>query len=482
VVPGARVLDGWRTRDRSGRRRPERAGWDEVVLRRRLRAAVERINPQLRPDAVDGVVATVLRPESQNPLAENLRIHRLLTEGVPVEQRDAAGEMRYPLAWLLDYERPERNDWLVANQFTVVETGTKGRRPDVVVFVNGLPLGLFELKNAGDEHATLRGAWNQLQTYRADIPSMFPPNVVCVAADGLQAVMGAFSAGFEHFTPWKTIDGRVVVTDRPQLEVLVRGVFEPARFLDLVRNFVLFSDEPAGLVKRVAKYHQFWAVKAAVASTIEAAGPDGDRRGGVVWHTQGSGKSIEMLLYAAKVARSPEMGNPTLVFITDRNDLDDQLYTEVFAPARILPEQPVQATSRAELRRLLDRASEASCSRQSRSSCPTRRARSIPRSHLVATSSSSPTRPTAASTTSSTASPATSETPSPTRPTSGSPARRSRRVIVRPSRCSATTSTSTTSPEPSRTAPPSGSTTSRAWPRSAFPRRPGARSTPRWRR
>jgi type I restriction enzyme R subunit len=337
--------------------RPERAGWDEVVLRGRLRAAVERINPQLRQDAVDGVVATVLRPESQNPLAENLRIHRLLTEGVPVEQRDAEGEMRYPLAWLLDYDRPERNDWLVVNQFTVLETGGKARRPDVVVFVNGLPLSLFELKNAGDEHATIRGAWNQLQTYRADIPSMFPPNVVCVAADGLQAAMGAFSAGFEHFAPWKTIDGRVVVSDRPQLEVLVRGVFEPGRFLDLVRNFVVFSDEPAGLVKRVAKYHQFWAVNAAVASTIEAAGPDGDRRGGVVWHTQGSGKSIEMLLYAAKIARSPEMGNPTLVFITDRNDLDDQLYTEVFAPARILPEQPVQATSRAELRRLLDRAS-----------------------------------------------------------------------------------------------------------------------------
>jgi type I restriction enzyme R subunit len=260
------------------------------------------------------------------------------------------------LAWLLDYDAPANNDWVVVNQFTTVEAG-KNRRPDVVAFVNGLPVGLIELKNPGDENATLRGAWNQLQTYRKDIPSMFTPNAICVASDGLGAVMGSFSAGFEHYAPWKTIDGREVVTDKPQLEVLIRGAFEPARLLDLIRNFVVFSDEPTGLIKRVAKYHQYWAVNAAVASTIEASAPNGDRRGGVVWHTQGSGKSFEMLCYAAKIMRMPEMDNPTLVLITDRNDLDDQLFGEVFAPARILPEQPKQATSRAEMRQLLNRVS-----------------------------------------------------------------------------------------------------------------------------
>lgn len=333
---------------------PERSSWDDVVLEGRLRDAIARINPKLPAGVVDQAVARVRRAESQSATAENERLHRLLVGGVPVEHR-VDGAVRTSLAWLVDWEDPANNDWLAINQVSVV--GSKTRRPDVVVFVNGLPLALIELKNPGAEQATVKGAWNQVQTYRNDIPAIFTPNAVCVVSDGLGALMGSFSAGWEHYAPWKTIDGRDVVTDRPPLEVLVRGVFEPARFLDLVRNFVVFSDEPTGLVKRVAKYHQYWAVNAAVESTIEASGPDGDRRGGVVWHTQGSGKSIEMLLYAAKVMRSAEMGNPTLVLITDRNDLDDQLFAEVFAPARILPETPRQAGSRAEMRTLLDRSS-----------------------------------------------------------------------------------------------------------------------------
>lgn len=333
---------------------PERSSWDDVVLEGRLRDAIARINRELPAGVVDQAVARVRRAESQSAMAENERVHRLLVGGVPVEHR-VDGAVRTSLAWLVDWEDPANNDWLAVNQFSVV--GTKTRRPDVVVFVNGLPLALIELKNPGAEQATVKGAWNQVQTYRNDIPAMFTPNAVCVVSDGLGALMGSFSAGWEHYAPWKTVDGREVVTDKPPLEVLVRGVFEPARFLDLVRNFVVFSDEPAGLVKRVAKYHQYWAVNAAVESTIEASRPDGDRRGGVVWHTQGSGKSIEMLLYAAKVMRSAAMGNPTLVLITDRNDLDDQLFAEVFAPARILPEIPKQAGSRAEMRTLLDRSS-----------------------------------------------------------------------------------------------------------------------------
>jgi len=334
---------------------PERASYEQVILTGRLRAAARRINPDLADDVVEQALTRLTRAESQNALAENERVHRLLTDGVPIEHR-VDGSVRTTRVGLVDREHPGVNDWLAVNQLTVVERG-RHRRPDVVVFVNGLPLGLLELKNPGDRQATLKGAWNQLQTYRADIPSIFVANAVTVVSDGTSAAMGSFTAGREHYAPWKTIDGRQVVTDRPALEVLVRGAFEPARFLDLVRSFVVFSDEPRGLVKRVAKYHQFWAVNTAVESTVEASGPDGDRRGGVVWHTQGSGKSVEMLLYAAKIMRSAAMGNPTLVFVTDRNDLDDQLFGEVFAPARILPEAPKRADSRSEVRRLLDRAS-----------------------------------------------------------------------------------------------------------------------------
>jgi type I restriction enzyme R subunit len=334
----------------------ERTRWDEVVLVGRLGVAVKRLNSHLPDETVDAVVNQVLRAQSQNLMAENQRLHNMLTNGVPVEYRDANNLIRHALAWLVDFENPLANDLLAVNQFTVVEDG-HNRRPDVLVFVNGLPLGLIELKNPGDENATLRGAWNQLQTYKTDVPSVFVPNAVCVCSDGLGAAMGSFSAPWEHFAPWKTIDTRDVVADLPDLEVMVRGVFEPARLLDLVRNFVVFSEEPDGLTKKIGRYHQFWAVNAAVASTIEAAGPGGDRRGGVVWHTQGSGKSFEMLCYAAKVMRSAELANPTLVMITDRNDLDDQLFGEVFAPARILPEQPQQATSRAHMRQLLERPS-----------------------------------------------------------------------------------------------------------------------------
>ena len=338
-----------------GEQAEERTSWSDIILRGRLEAALTRINPSLPPGAVSDAIARVLRAESQNLLSENRRIHELITQGVVVEYRHEEG-VRSELVWLIDFTNIDNNDWLAVNQFTVIEQG-KNRRPDVVLFVNGLPLAVIELKKPGDENATIRGAWNQLQTYRNDIPSLFVPNTVCVTSDGLQAVAGAFSAGFEHYAPWKTIDGRDVVMDKAQLEVLIRGLFEPARFLDLLRSFVVFSDEPTGLVKRVAKYHQYWAVNAAVASTIEASGPEGDRRGGVVWHTQGSGKSFEMLCYSAKIMRSPEMGNPTIVVITDRNDLDDQLFGEVFAPARILPEAPKQASTRAEMRQLLDRVS-----------------------------------------------------------------------------------------------------------------------------
>lgn len=333
---------------------PERESYEQVILYDRLRTAARRNNPG-HVDLIDDAIKRLERAESQNPVAENARVHRLLVDGVPVEHRAADGSVRTVLVHLIDFDEPGNNDYLAVNQFTIVEN--KNRRPDLLVFVNGIPLGFMELKNPADEHATLKHAWNQIQTYRNDIPSIFTTNAVTVISDGTSAAMSTFSGAFEHYAPWKTIDGRDIVADKPALEVLVRGVFEPRRFLDIVRNFVVFSDESVGLIKRVAKYHQYWAVNAAVESTVQAAGPDGDRRGGVVWHTQGSGKSIEMLLYAAKVMRDPRMNNPTLVFLTDRNDLDDQLFGEVFAPAEILPEKPQQAESIADLRHMLKRTS-----------------------------------------------------------------------------------------------------------------------------
>lgn len=344
----------------------ERDSYEDVFLWGRLRDAIRRINLNTSPALIDEAIKRVRRAESQSPIDENYRLHQLITEGVPVERRDADGALRTTRLWLVDFEQPENNDRVAINQFTIVENG-KNRRPDVLVFVNGMPLALLELKNPAAEHATLKSAWNQVQTYRQDIPSVFVPNAVTVISDGTSAAMSSYAGAFEHYAPWKTIEGREVVSDRPALEVLIKGVFERKRFLDLLQNFIVFSDETVTdkatgqptrvLVKRVAKYHQYWAVNAAVESTVQASRPDGDRRGGVVWHTQGSGKSFEMVFYAAKIMRDPRMANPTLVFITDRNDLDDQLFGETFAPARILPETPVQAATRTDLRTKLKRAS-----------------------------------------------------------------------------------------------------------------------------
>ncbi len=344
----------------------ERAGFDQVYLWNRLRLVMPLINPGVDHALLDEAVKRLQRAESQSAIDENFRVHKLLIEGVPVEHRGKDGQVRTTRVKLIDFDRPANNDWAAINQFTIIEGG-KNRRPDVLVFLNGIPVGLLELKNPAAENATLKGAWNQVQTYRTDIPSIFVPNAVTVISDGTSAAMSSYTGGFEHYAPWKTIEGREVVSNLPALEVLIKGVFDRSRFLDLIRNFVVFSEETvtdkgAGqkvkvLVKRVAKYHQYWAVNAAVESTVVASRPDGDRRGGVVWHTQGSGKSFEMVFYAAKIMRDFRMSNPTLVFITDRNDLDDQLFAEVFAPARILPETPVQAETRTDLRTKLKRAS-----------------------------------------------------------------------------------------------------------------------------
>lgn len=333
---------------------PERGDYREVVLAPRLRAAVARLNPQLDADEIDEVVKTVVRPESQVVMSENWRVYQLLTQGVPVETRDANGSPRTVRARLVDWTDAAANDLVAVNQFSIVSASGAKRRPDVVLFVNGLPLVLIELKRAGNQGSSLKGAFNQVKTYVNDIPDLFAFVQLAVISDGVQARAGAFTAAWEHYAPWKTIEGELAPAFVPEYQVLVQGMLQPERLLDLVSTFTVFLGDAGSLVRFGAKYHQFWAVNKAVFATVEAV--EGDGRAGVVWHTQGSGKSYEMLWYAGKVMRHPAMENPTVVVLTDRNDLDDQLFDDTFAaalPGAPLPEKPVQAGSRAELKTLL---------------------------------------------------------------------------------------------------------------------------------
>jgi type I restriction enzyme R subunit len=239
----------------------ERVSFDQVFLQKRLRDAVGKINHDVEPALIDEAIKRLQRADTQSTIDENARVHTLLVEGVAVEHRGVDGQVRTTRIGLIDFEHTANNDWVAVNQFTVVENG-KNRRPDVIVFVNGIPLGLLELKNPAAEHATLRGAWNQVQTYRKDIPSIFVPNAVTVISDGTSAAMSSFAGGFEHYAPWKTVDGRDVITSLPALEVLIKGVFDQSRFLDLLRNFIVYSEETMTdsstgqkarvLVKRVA--------------------------------------------------------------------------------------------------------------------------------------------------------------------------------------------------------------------------------------
>ena len=338
--------------------RPERSSYADVVLIERLRAALARINPNLPPDAIDEAVRKVTRVETPSLIENNRRLHRMLVDGVPVQYHGEDGRIVHDQARLIDFDESGDNDFLVVNQFTVIEAGAPrlsgGRRADVVVFVNGLPLVVIELKNPADENATIRHAFNQLQTYKQDIPSLFTFNELLVISDGLEARAGTLTADWERFMPWRTIDGvEVAPGSVPQMEVLVRGMLEPRRLLDLIRFFIVFEDDGASVIKKLAAYHQYHAVNKAVGCTVRAAAPAGDKRIGVVWHTQGSGKSLSMAFYAGKVIQQPEMANPTLVVLTDRNDLDDQLFGTFAACRELIRQTPVQAENRAHLRELL---------------------------------------------------------------------------------------------------------------------------------
>jgi type I restriction enzyme R subunit len=359
----------------------EREHYGHVVLERRLRDALARLNPQVPADALEEAFRKLTRPDSPSLVGNNHAFHRMLVEGIPVEIRRKDGSSGHEQVWVIDFENAENNEFLAVNQFTVVENQHE-RRPDVVLFVNGLPLAVMELKNAATENATIWTAFNQLQTYKTQIPSLFSFSEAMVISDGVQARIGTLTADREWFMPWRTIEGEELAdTKLPQLQVVLEGVFENRRFLDLIRHFIVFEDVGGGfLVKKMVGYHQYHAVNVAVQETIRACVPPtspwqvregegtyfaksqkdakpGDRRVGVVWHTQGSGKSLTMAFYAGRVVLHPAMENPTLVVITDRNDLDDQLFGTFARCHELLRQQPVQAQSRANLRELLTTAS-----------------------------------------------------------------------------------------------------------------------------
>ena len=346
-----------------------RESYADTIFPSVVRGALDRLNPNLPTDALDDAFRRLTRPEGSNLEARNRAFHRLAVDGVTVEYRDDQGAIRGAPVRMFDFEQPSNNDWLVVNQFRVEESNNK-RRPDIVLFVNGLPLAVIELKNPGDEDATIRSAWQQLQTYQAELPSLFTFNAVLAVSDGVEARLGTLTAGWEWFKPWRTISGEELApVFLTQLQVAIEGAFEKRRFLALLRDFVVFEDDGGGrLAKKMAGYHQFHAVETAVGETLRAAelrvreepgryesgrkpgGKPGDRRIGVVWHTQGSGKSLTMAFYAGRIIRESAMANPTVVVLTDRNDLDDQLFG-TFARCRdLLRQPPVQADSRADLR------------------------------------------------------------------------------------------------------------------------------------
>ena len=353
----------------------ERGGYGEVVLERRLRQALSDLNSGLPASALDDAYRRLTRPEGSTPEARNRALHGMLVNGVEIEYRESGGRVRGDLVRTIDFDEPAGNDWLAVNQLTITEDRNT-RRPDVVLFLNGLPLGIIELKNPTDEDATIWTAWRQLQTYKAELPTLFSMNEALVVSDGTEARIGTLTSGREWFKPWRTVTGEALADPHmTELQVMLEGVFSHDRFLALVRDFIVFEDDGSGaLVKKMAGYHQFHAVRVAVDETIRAAklwqasegvvdelrgryesgakpgGDPGDRRIGVVWHTQGSGKSLTMAFYAGAIIREPAMENPTVVVLTDRNDLDDQLFGTFSRCQDLLRQPPTQAENRADLR------------------------------------------------------------------------------------------------------------------------------------
>lgn len=331
---------------------PERMFYTDVILVDRLRDALVRINPGVPRDAIEEAIRIVEVPQSPSLLMNNRTFQRMITDGIDAEYRTPSGENRTAKVWLFatDPDRVEENDFLVVNQYTVIENGEK--RPDIVVFVNGIPLVVMELKSASNEEVGISEAYNQVQTYKSSIPSLFTYNSFMVISDGVNARAGTLTADAERYMMWRTIDGSDVAPSTvPQLEVLIKGMFEKKRLMDIIKHFVLFQTDGEKVTKILAGYHQFHATNKAIASTQRATEAEGDRKIGVVWHTQGSGKSLSMVFYAGKLVLT--MDNPTIVVVTDRNDLDEQLFSTFSKSQDLLRQTPKQAEDRKHLRELL---------------------------------------------------------------------------------------------------------------------------------
>ena len=334
---------------------PERQ-YNEVILTTRLRDAIDKLNPTISQDAKEDSLKKVLSTDSPNLLINNETFHKYLTQGVDVEVRTADG-IRGQKVYIVDFENPENNEFLAVNQFTIIE-GSQNKRPDIIIFVNGLPLVVIELKNAADENATIKSAYNQLQTYKQAIPSLFTYNELMIVSDGWDAQCGTLTSDFGRFMSWKTKDGTTTADHlQPEMEVMFHGMLNKQTLLDLISQFIVFEKSDTKTLKKVAAYHQYYAVNKAVESTVIASSTNGDRRGGVIWHTQGSGKSLSMVFYSGKLIVEPRMENPTLVILTDRNDLDEQLHETFSNCQQLLRQEPQKAEDRNHLRKLLTVAS-----------------------------------------------------------------------------------------------------------------------------
>jgi type I restriction enzyme, R subunit len=345
---------------------PERQ-YTDVVLTTRLRDAIDKLNPSITQDAKEDALKKVLRTESPNALINNETFHRYLTDGIDVEIRTADG-IRGEKVYIVDFIHAENNEFVAINQFTIIE-GSQNKRPDIILFINGLPLVVIELKNAVDENATIKSAYNQLQTYKQSIPSLFTYNALLIISDGWDALSGTVTSDFGRFMSWKTKDGKTEASHlEMQMQVMFNGMLNKQTLLDLISQFIVYEKSDTKTLKKVAAYHQYYAVNKAVESTVRAAGFSslsfgegqgevGDRRGGVIWHTQGSGKSLSMVFYSGKLIIEPRMENPTLVILTDRNDLDEQLHETFTNCQQLLRQEPQKAEDRKDLRKLLKVAS-----------------------------------------------------------------------------------------------------------------------------
>lgn len=330
---------------------PLRAKWDDVILTPNLQEAIKRLNPQLSKENIEEVTKKIKRLNDKEFLSSNVKFHKYLTEGVPLEYR-SKGKIVNDTIKLIDYENINKNEFLVINQFTIIQDN-HNRRPDLIVFINGLPIGLIELKNPTDEKTSLESAYKQIETYKTEIQNLLCYNEIIILSDGTFASAGTLTSTREWYLPWKTVNGKQI-TNISQIEVLVKGMFQKEKILDLIKYFITFSTSRKKTIKLIAGYHQYDATNEAVTKTLSAINKS--KKIGIVWHTQGSGKSLTLAFYTGKLQQQEKLNNPTIVILTDRNDLDDQLFN-TFSGIECLREKPVQATSKEKLKELLRRAS-----------------------------------------------------------------------------------------------------------------------------